>query len=197
MLCCAPTGAGKTNVALLSILNLVNELYNPVSKKLIRDFKVVYISPLKALATEIVNKFQSKLKYLGIVVREFTGDVSLSKKELQMVQIIVSTPEKWDVVTRKNEIFNQMLDLLIIDEIHLLNEEWGRVLECLVARTNWLIEQRQCRIRILGLSATLPNYKDVAQFLKVGPSGLFYFNESYWPVPLKKTFIGTKSVDNY
>jgi replicative superfamily II helicase len=33
-----------------------------------------------------------------------------------------------------------MLDLLIIDEIHLLNEERGRVLECLVARTIWLIE---------------------------------------------------------
>ena len=142
MLCCAPTGAGKTNVALLSILNIVNELYDTVNKKLIRDFKVVYISPLKALATEIVNKFQNKLKYLGISVWEFTGDVSLSKKELQMVHIIVSTPEKWDVVTWKNEIFNQMLDLLIIDEIHLLNEERGRVLECLVARTNRLIEQR-------------------------------------------------------
>lgn len=142
MLCCAPTGAGKTNVALLSILNIVNELYDTVNKKLTRDFKVVYISPLKALATEIVNKFQNKLKYLGISVWEFTGDVSLSKKELQMVHIIVSTPEKWDVVTWKNEIFNQMLDLLIIDEIHLLNEERGRVLECLVARTNRLIEQR-------------------------------------------------------
>lgn len=149
-------------MALLSILNIVNELYDTVNKKLIRDFKVVYISPLKALATEIVNKFQSKLKYLGIAVWEFTGDVSLSKKELQMVHIIVSTPEKWDVVTRKNEIFNSMLDLLIIDEIHLLNEERGRVLECLVAWTNWLIEQWQCWIRILGLSATLPNYKDVA-----------------------------------
>lgn len=49
----------------------------------------------------------------------------------------------------------------------------------------------------MGLSATLPNYKDVAQFLKVGPNGLFYFNESFRPVPLKKTFIGTKSIDNY
>ncbi len=52
-----------------------------------------------------------------------------------MVNIIVSTPEKWDVVTRKNDQYNTMLDLLIIDEIHLLNEERGRVLECLVART--------------------------------------------------------------
>ena len=57
-----------------------------------------------------------------------------------MVNIIISTPEKWDVVTRKNEHYNTMLDLLIIDEIHLLNEERGWVLECLVARTIRLIE---------------------------------------------------------
>lgn len=42
-----------------------------------------------------------------------------------MVNVIISTPEKWDVVTRKNEHYNTMLDLLIIDEIHLLNEERG------------------------------------------------------------------------
>ena len=57
-----------------------------------------------------------------------------------MVNIIVSTPEKWDVVTRKNDSYNTMLNLLIIDEIHLLNEERGRVLECLVARTIRLVE---------------------------------------------------------
>ena len=112
-----------------------------------------------------------------------------------MVHIIVSTPEKWDVVTRKNDQYNTMLDLLIIDEIHLLNEERGRVLECLVARTNRLIEQKQFRIRLLGLSATLPNYKDVAQFLRVPKEGLFFFDESFRPVPLRKIFVGTKSID--
>lgn len=106
ILCCAPTGAGKTNVALLSILSIINDIYDNEAKKLTKNFKVVYISPLKALATEIVNKFQSKLKYLGVQVREFTGDMSMSKKELQMVNIIVATPEKWDVVTRKNEQFS-------------------------------------------------------------------------------------------
>ncbi len=65
-------------------------------------FKIVYISPLKALATEIVRKFQKKLKYLGMVINEFTGDISLTKKELGETHIIVSTPEKWDVVTRKS-----------------------------------------------------------------------------------------------
>jgi replicative superfamily II helicase len=54
----------------------------------------------------------------------------------------VTTPEKWDVVTRKNDDgIGSTLKLLIIDEIHLLNDERGPVLECLVARTLKSIER--------------------------------------------------------
>ncbi|KAL8186313.1 UNVERIFIED_CONTAM: activating signal cointegrator 1 complex subunit [Gekko kuhli] len=49
-------------------------------------------------------------------------------------------------------------------------------------------------IRILGLSATLPNYLDVATFLHVNPYiGLFYFDGRFRPVPLGQTFIGIKT----
>jgi len=54
------------------------------------------------------------------------------------------------------------LRLLIIDEIHLLNDERGPVIECIVARTLRSIERLQTIIRLVGLSATLPNYLDVA-----------------------------------
>ena len=47
-------------------------------------------------------------------------------------------------------------------------------------------------IRIVGLSATLPNYRDVASFLGVPDAGLFYFDASYRPVPLEMQFIGVK-----
>ena len=48
-------------------------------------------------------------------------------------------------------------------------------------------------IRIVGLSATLPNYKDVAEFLKVSEeTGLFHFDGSWRPVPLQQTFVGVK-----
>ena len=52
--------------------------------------------------------------------------------------MIVTTPEKWDVVTRKSTgdvSLAQIVRLLIIDEIHLLHEGRGAVIECLVART--------------------------------------------------------------
>ena len=45
--------------------------------------------------------------------------------------------------------------------------------------------------RLVGLSATLPNYQDVASFLRVKPDvGLFYFDTSYRPCPLAQQYIG-------
>lgn len=55
-----------------------------------------------------------------------------------ILQMIVTTPEKWDVVTRKatgDVQLAQIVRLLIIDEIHLLHEDRGAVIESLVART--------------------------------------------------------------
>lgn len=46
-------------------------------------------------------------------------------------------------------------------------------------------------VRLVGLSATLPNYEDVAAFLRVDPAkGLFFFDNSFRPVPLEQQYIG-------
>ena len=47
------------------------------------DFKIVYVAPMKALAAEIVQKMGSRLQWLGISVRELTGDMQLSRDEIQ------------------------------------------------------------------------------------------------------------------
>ena len=53
------------------------------------------------------------------------------------------------------------------------------------------IETTKEIIRLVGLSATLPNYEDVATFLRVKPSkGLFFFDNSFRPVPLEQKYIG-------
>ena len=64
-------------------------------------FKIIYVAPMKALASEITRKFGKRLAWLGIKVRELTGDMQLTRQEIAETQIIVTTPEKWDVVTRK------------------------------------------------------------------------------------------------
>lgn len=58
------------------------------------------------------------------------------------------------------------------------------------------VESTQSMIRILGLSATLPNYLDVATFLHVNPYiGLFFFDSRFRPVPLGQTFVGVKTTN--
>ena len=205
MLICAPTGAGKTDAAMLTILHAIgqnitpNPFENPDATDFVlhaEDFKIVYVAPMKALAAEITQKLGSRLAWLGVQAREFTGDMHLTKKEILQTQIIVTTPEKWDVVTRKGTGDTELVQkvrLLIIDEVHMLHDGRGAVLESLVARTERQVESTQSLIRIVGLSATLPNYVDVADFLKVNRyAGLFYFDASFRPVPLEQHFIGVK-----
>lgn len=205
MLICAPTGAGKTDAAMLTILQTISQYVtpNPIENTETTDFgvdtgdfKIVYVAPMKALAAEITEKLGKRLAWLGIQCREYTGDMHLTKSEIVQTQIIVTTPEKWDVVTRKGTGDTELVQkvrLLIIDEVHMLHDERGAVLESLVARTERQVESTQSLIRIVGLSATLPNYVDVADFLKVNRyAGLFYFDASFRPVPLEQHFIGVK-----
>ncbi|CAM9807850.1 unnamed protein product, partial [Scytosiphon promiscuus] len=192
LLVCAPTGAGKTNVAMLSLLQLVRQHIRGGALER-GGIKAIYVAPMKALAQEVVSKFSQRLKPLGLVVREYTGDMQLSKQEVEGSQVIVTTPEKWDVVTRKggDGSLVSSVGLIMIDEVHLLADERGAVIESIVARTQRYMETTQTLIRLVGLSATLPNYQDVAAFLRVNPSkGLFYFGPEHRPVPLEQTFIG-------
>ncbi|XP_050379201.1 DExH-box ATP-dependent RNA helicase DExH14 [Argentina anserina] len=192
ILVCAPTGAGKTNIAMISILHEIGQHFK--DGYLHKDeFKIVYVAPMKALAAEVTSTFSHRLSPLNMIVRELTGDMQLSKNELEETQMIVTTPEKWDVITRKSSdmSLSMLVKLLIIDEVHLLNDDRGPVIEALVARTLRQVESSQSMIRIVGLSATLPNYLEVAQFLRVNPeAGLFYFDSSYRPVPLAQQYIG-------
>ncbi|KAG5681795.1 hypothetical protein PVAND_011203 [Polypedilum vanderplanki] len=197
LLICAPTGAGKTNIAMLTMINVIRA-HTDQGVIHREQFKIVYVAPMKALAAEMTENFSKRLKPLGIAVRELTGDMQLTKTEMQATQILVTTPEKWDVVTRKGAGDASMISLvklLIIDEVHLLHGERGPVVEALVARTLRLVESSQSMIRIVGLSATLPNYIDVARFLRVNPAiGLFFFDSRFRPIPLSQQFIGIKSL---
>ena len=89
--------------------------------------------------------------------------------QIYNTNVIVCTPEKWDVITRKGG-YEGVVGLIIIDEIHLLHDSRGAVLESLIARTLRQVEAGDSNVRLVGLSATLPNYEDVATLLEVDPS---------------------------
>ncbi|XP_050284269.1 DExH-box ATP-dependent RNA helicase DExH12-like [Quercus robur] len=194
ILLCAPTGAGKTNVAVLTILQQIALNRNSDGSFNHSDYKIVYVAPMKALVAEVVGNLSNRLQYYDVKVRELSGDQSLTRQQIEETQIIVTTPEKWDIITRKSgdRTYTQLVKLLIIDEIHLLHDNRGPVLESVVARTVRQIETTNEHIRLVGLSATLPNYEDVALFLRVDTKkgGLFHFDNSYRPVPLSQQYIG-------
>ena len=206
LLITAPTGAGKTNIALVTIIreiekelklknmNNIDEKFD--FSKFKWDFKVLFLVPLKALANEFINKFKEQLGYFNLVINEFSGDVDLTKEQIDKTNLFVGIPEKWDLFTRKHDDVFKNLKLTIIDEVHLLNEDRGRVLECIVARTVLKAELFQKRIRLVGLSATLPNYYDVADFLMV-KEGLFAFDSSYRATPLTMKFFGISEKRSY
>ncbi|WMV35434.1 hypothetical protein MTR67_028819 [Solanum verrucosum] len=167
ILLCAPTGAGKTNVAMLTILHQIG--------------------------LNLVGNLSRRLEHYGVTVKELSGDQSLTRQRIEETQIIMTTPEKWDIITRKSgdRTYTQLVKLLIIDEIHLLHDNRGPVLESLIARIIRQIETTKEHIRLVGLSATLPNFEDVAEFLRVDLNkGLFHFDNSYRPVPLAQQYIG-------
>ena len=228
LLICAPTGAGKTNVALLCIiahLRNIGLLPNPNSDSNNDPYaayahigdtneesksgsgtnmagrKIIYVAPMKALAAEITEKLSTSLKSLKIEVKEFTGDMQLTKAQAERADILVTTPEKWDVVTRKNNADSTSLGrscgLLLLDEVHLLADDRGAVIESLVARLHRMVETTQVPVRLVGLSATLPNPLHVAQFLSVNPERhLFEFGQEYRPIPLQQTLCGLQKPSN-
>ena len=211
ILLCAPTGAGKTNVAMLTMLNILGQ-YRKRSAQMddnamdnnkdqennedmydLKAFKIVYVAPMKALVQEVVKNFSKRLSPYGMSVRELSGDSSLTRQQISETQLLVTTPEKWDIVTRQGEgrAYTQLVKLVIVDEIHLLHDDRGPVLESIVSRVIRQIETTAEPVRLVGLSATLPNYADVATFLRVKPEkGLFFFDHSYRPVPLQMQYIG-------
>lgn len=180
---CAPTGAGKTNIALLAILRTIEKYI--ISE---RNAKIVYVAPMKALVQEMVTSFTQRLAPFNLLVAELTGDAQLTRSEISEASLIITTPEKWDVVTRKD--YNGALSsvrLLIVDEVHLLHDSRGPVIESLILRH---LEHENHEIRILALSATFPNYRDVATFMRA--KKIFYFGPEYRPCPLALSFVGIR-----
>ena len=93
----------------------------------------------------MVGSFGKRFAKYHLTVSELTGDNQLSREQIAQTQIIVCTPEKWDIITRKGgeRTYTQLVRLVIFDEIHLLHDERGPVLETLVARSIRNIETTQ------------------------------------------------------
>ncbi len=162
----APTASGKTLIAEIAALDTIK-----------KGRKVVYIVPLRALATEKYEEFREKYESLGIKVAISIGDFDASDNWLGSQDIIIVTSEKLDSLLRHGTPWINMVGLLVVDEIHLLDSaDRGPTLEVVLTRL-----RQVCNPKILGLSATINNYQDLAKWLDANS-----VRSDYRPVKLTK-----------
>uniref|UniRef100_A0A1A8I4H6 DNA 3'-5' helicase n=1 Tax=Nothobranchius kuhntae TaxID=321403 RepID=A0A1A8I4H6_NOTKU len=90
-----------------------------------RDVKAVYMAPIKALCSQCSENWKKKFGPLGLSCKELTGDTEIDDFfEIQDSQIILTTPEKWDSMTRKwkDNCLLQLVKLFLIDEVHVVKD---------------------------------------------------------------------------
>ena len=146
-----PTASGKTLVAEMAAIKSILE----------GNGKVLYLAPLKALASEKFNDFK-RFEELGIKVGLSTGDLDSADKWLARYDIIITTNEKADSLIRHHADWLNELSIIIADEIHLLDDlNRGPTLEIVLTRLRSLLPS----VQIIALSATIPNAEDIAKWL--------------------------------
>lgn len=165
----APTASGKTLIAIIAMINYLSN----------KRGKVVYLSPLRALAAEKFSEFQ-KLESLDfgkrIKVQISTGDYESVDAGLEKSDILILTNEKMDSIIRHSPEWIEDIGLVIADEVHLIgDEDRGQTLEVVLTKLKLLKSKPQ----IVALSATITNVDELSEWLECKTI------ENNWrPVPL-------------
>jgi helicase len=151
-----PTASGKTLIAMMAIVKVIE-----------RGLKAVYLTPLRALASEKYDdlKILERLD-LGsgrkMKVAVATGDYDSSGKELASADVVVLTNEKMDTLFRHNAEWLGDVGLFVSDEVHLLGDrERGPTLEMMLTK----IRRHYTQAQIVALSATVANSDEIADWL--------------------------------
>jgi len=151
----APTASGKTLIAMLAMISYLSK----------NDGKVIYLSPLRALAAEKFSEFKKLEKVaLGnkVKVSISTGDYENIEKHLEKSNVLILTNEKMDSIIRHGAEWVEEIGLVITDEVHLIGDEnRGPTLEMVLTQLKLLDTKPQ----IVGLSATISNADEIADWL--------------------------------
>jgi len=151
----APTNTGKTFIGELAILT---------AAKRIEKRKTFYLTPLKAIAEEKFEEFREKYSGWGLTVAISTGERNEYDTNLMEYDLIIATYEKLDALLIKNpELINE-IGVVIVDELQMIDDE-GRGVDLEILLTK-IMYNANSSPQIIGLSATIPNAKDLGEWLK-------------------------------
>ncbi len=177
MLICTPTASGKTLVAELALLNMI----------FTRKAKVIYAAPLKSLASEKFKDFKKKYEKHGVRVALSIGDLDSADPWLEKYDVIICSNEKLDSLIRHGASWISKVGLLIVDEIHLLNDpRRGPTLEIVITLLRKLIK----KLQIVALSATVGNPEELSDWL-----GAELVTDTWRPVQLFQGIFSDEEID--
>ncbi|WP_414475787.1 ligase-associated DNA damage response DEXH box helicase [Microvirga sp. M2] len=166
----APTGAGKTLAGFLpSLVELAEREPGRGTAKDRRGLHTLYISPLKALATDIARNLETPVQEMGLPVRieTRTGDTPSHKRARQIERppdILLTTPEQLALLLAHREAGEFFKDLrrVVLDELHsLVTSKRGDLLSLGLARLMSIAPQATA----VGLSATVREPDDLRRYL--------------------------------
>ncbi|AXV37033.1 MAG: DEAD/DEAH box helicase [Methanobacterium sp. BRmetb2] len=159
-----PTASGKTLLGVMAAINTI-----------LKGGKVVYGVPLLSIQNEKVKEFKELEKH-GIKVGKHPKSSDLA----------VMVFESFDALTRFSWNTLHEVDLLIVDEFHMIGEySRGPTIECAISRSNIINPS----MRIIALSATLKNLNELSDWMEA-----HVVEHDYRPVPLHKDVLTTEEM---
>ncbi len=177
----SPTGTGKTEAALLPILSTI--LTDPS----VKPISTLYITPLRALNRDLLDRLEWWSRRLDISVSVRHGDTSQRERRIQALsppQIMIVTPEALQSLLIGRVIRRSFANLrwVVVDEVHeLATDKRGAQLAVALQRLRKISGRP---FQLIGLSATVGEPEEVARFL-VGPKGRFVVVETRMPRALE------------
>jgi pre-mRNA-splicing helicase BRR2 len=152
--------------------------------------RCVYIAALEPLARAKYEQWRVSMGALGVAVCMLTGDTTTDLRLLSQHQVIVCSPEQWEVLSRRwrTRVLVRTLSLCVCSDLHLLNGPEGPALEAVVSRMRYIntqLEDGEPKCRLVGLSQCVANGKDIGEWLGAKKNSIFCFHNNARPIPLE------------
>ncbi|MCG2888165.1 MAG: DEAD/DEAH box helicase [Sulfolobales archaeon] len=164
MLITSPTASGKTLIAEIGMVTHIKE----------RGGKAVYVTPLRALASEKAREFKD-WEEIGLKVGLTSGEYDTDDAYLKDYDIIVTTYEKLDSLYRHRAAWLKDVNYFVLDELHYMGDsDRGGVIESVAIRA-------KRSGSVLALSATVGNAEEIAKWLRA-----VLVSVAWRPVPLRE-----------